>query len=236
MNIILFPILLVLIGILLIFFSKSIRPKLLRLLSWKVGAIFTGLYLGVLSMFVPVLYMLPDKDFIKTDAHKDQAIVTSQNLINNLYNQHFPAEKDLAKLEGIYKNSSQTFPVDSSKLSFNQQTTGSYHVLIERKGVDDGEINISTYVTAQYIGDVNFSKRLFPPVISLKNGILSIRGRNYQSFEFKHFNSDFTVDQFENQNSRINEMSHFGDQIIFIRVPKSLDINKGESEGQIHFI
>lgn len=238
MRTILFLILLFLIGIAIVFIFKSIRPKIFRLLSWKLSSILAGLYLGVLIILVPILYMLPDKDFIKIVENKDQAIATSQNLMNNLYNHHFPAEGDLAKLEGIYRNSSHTFKVDSSKLSFNLQTsTGSYHVFIERKDVDNGEIDVSTYVTAQYMGEVNFTKQLLPPKISLNNGMLSLRAPNYQTLEFKHFNLDFTMDQFKNRSLNPNSMStNYGAQIVYIRVPQSLEINRGVLEDRIQMI
>ncbi|MCO1601177.1 hypothetical protein [Desulfosporosinus nitroreducens] len=189
-------------------------------------------------MLVPILYMLPNKDFVKIVENKDQAIASSSNLMNNLYNQHFPTEGDLDKLEGIYKNSDQTFKLDSSKLSFDLQPgTENYHVLIERKELDDGEIDVSTYVTAQYVGEVNFTKRLLPPAISVDNGMLSLRAPDRQTFEFKQFNIDFTMAQFNNQNSSIHEMSpHFANQIIFIRVPQSLEINRGVSGDRIQII
>lgn len=235
MNII---ILLFLIGIAIVYVVPTIRPKLFMLLSWKKALLLTGLYLGVLIMLVPLFYMLPDIYFHKIVENKAQAIATSQNLMNDLYNHHIPTEGDLAKLEGIYKNSSHTFKIDSNKLSFNlQPNTGSYHVFIERKDVDDGEIDLSTYTTAQYMGEVNFTKRLIPPEITLKNGMLSLGAYNRQTLEFKQFNADFTADQFNNQTSSIHEMStNFGNQIVYLRVPKSLEINRGVLEDRILMI
>lgn len=238
MSRVLSQILLFLIGIAIVFMFKFKRPKFYRPLSWKLSVLATGLYLGVLIMLVPILYMLPAKDFIKTVESKDQAIASSLNLMNNLYNQHFPTEGDLDKLEGIYKNSDQTFKVDSSKLSFDlQPNIGNYHILIERKDIDDGEIDVSTYVTAQYVGKVNFTKRLLPPAISVKNGMLSLRAPDRQTFEFKQFTIDFTMAQFDNQNPSIHEMSpHFSNQIIIIRVPQSLEINRGVLGDRIQII
>jgi len=238
MSRVLSQLLLFLIGIAIVFMFKFKRPKFYRPLSWKLSVLATGLYLGVLIMLVPILYMLPAKDFIKTAEDKDQAIASSLNLMNNLYNQHFPTEGDLDKLKGIYKNSDKTFKLDSSKLSFNLQPgTENYHVLIERKDLDDGEIDVSTYVTAQYVGEVNFTKRILPPTISVENGMLSLRAPDRQTFEFKQLNVDFTMAQFNNQNSSIHEMSsHFANHIIFIRVPQSLEINRGVLGDRIQII
>ncbi|HBV85864.1 MAG TPA: hypothetical protein DEF42_04200 [Desulfosporosinus sp.] len=237
MNSLLLLILLFLIGIVIISLFQSLRSKITRLLSWRLSAIIAGLYLGFLAMLVPILYLLPANDFIKTVENKEQAISNSQILMNDLYNQKFPSEEDLAKLEGVYKNSSHTFKVDSNKLSINLRTkTGSYHVLIQEKDVDDNEINVSAYVTAQYMGEVNFTKQLAPPAISLKNGILFLTTPNYQTLEFKQFNSDFTVDQFKHQNSNNGLSTNFGEQIIYIHVPKNLEINRDGLEDRIQLI
>ncbi len=238
MNIILLPIFLVLIGITIVFIVPIIRSRVLGVLSWKKTLILAGLYLGILITLVPILYLLPDEAFIKQVNNKDQSIRTSQNLMNALYSHQIPAEVDLAKMEGIYKNSSNSFKLDSNKLSFNIQVSmGSRHVFVERKPVDDGEIDISTYVTAQYMGEVNFTHQITPPTFTFHNGTLSLIAPGYQTLMFRQFNADFTVDQFKKQNSAIPGMStNFGGQIIYIRVPKSLLIDGGQYPDQIQMV
>ncbi|SDG11256.1 hypothetical protein [Desulfosporosinus hippei] len=238
MNAMISLLLIFLIVIVIVFFIPVVRAKLFTLLSWKITLTLAGLYLGILMMIVPILYILPENCLIKNNETKDQVVATSQNLISDLYNKRVPSERDLSKLEGIYKNSSHTFNADSNHLSVNiQASTGSRHVFIERKAVDDGQIGVSSYATAQYIGDVNFTKLISPPTFTLQNGTLSLKPPGHQILNFKQLNADFTINQFSNRNYAIHELStNFGEQIVYIRVPKSLVIDKGQHTDQIQMV
>ena len=234
MNLILLPLLLLLIVIVIRLIVPIIRTKISAFISWRRSFIAAGLYLGVLIVLVPILYLLPDEGFIKLIEDRNQAETISQNAITDLTN-HIPLVGDLDKQKGLYKNSSHTFKVDTKKLAFNGSANAINQIFIERKDVDDGEIEVCTYVTTQSAGNFDFTKLVLPPVISYENGTLSFKSANQQKLDFNRFNSDFTVAQFKNLNMGVeNGMSWgFGWKVIYIRVPKSLEIDKGKYNNQI---
>ncbi|WP_156146219.1 hypothetical protein [Desulfosporosinus sp. I2] len=199
-----------------------------------------GLYLGLLIILVPTLYMLPDKSFVKLMDDKDQAIVLSQDAISSMY-QHLPLAVNLDTQQGIYRLSSQTFKVDTKQLSFNIDgaiNSGNHQIFVERKDVDDGEIEVSTYEATQLVGGIDFTKLILPLTVSYQNGTLSFRSAGRQTFDFRQFNPDFTVNQFKGQTFwDLNRGSSiFSGQIIYLRVPKSLEIDQGKYNDYIRML
>lgn len=61
----------------------------------------------------------------------------------------------------------------------------------------------------------------------------------FQTLEFKQFKNDFTIDQFKLQNfgNFVGMSASFGEPVIYIRVPKSMEIDQGMySDDQIQMI
>jgi len=210
------------------------------LLTWKRSFICAGLYLGILVLMVPILYVLPNKGFIKVSANGNQADTVYHNVFNDLYNRDNNLPLDLDQQEGLYKNSSQTFKTESNKLSFNLDPNfNPPRIFVERKAVDDCEINVSTYAAIQSVGGIDFTKLIQPPAMSFQKGTLSFRSNNLQVLSLKKFNPDFTVDQFINglSGSIQSPLGSYGfGQVIYLRVPKSLQIDTGAYSNQIQMI
>jgi len=242
MNFILLPLMLLLIVIVIKFVGPIIRTRVSGVMTWKRSFIFAGIYLGVLILLVPVLSMLPDKDYIKLIDNRVEAFGLSHTNIDNFdFLNHLPTEGSLKKQQGIYKISSHTFKIDTNKLSFifyEPNLNGNYRIYVKRKDVDDGEIGVSTYATTQLVGGIDFTKLILPPAVSFQKGTLSFRAPSRQTLDFKQFKNDFTVDQFKLQNygNLVGMSASFGSQIIYIRVPKSMEINKGMYSDQIQMI
>jgi hypothetical protein len=209
-------------------------------LTWKRSFILAGLYLGVLILMVPILSLLPDKGNIKLIDNRVEAFGLSQSIIREFgYFNHLPTEESLDKQQGLYKISSNTFNIDrnTNKISFILQ--GRYQIFVEQKDVDDEKVEVSTYATTQLAGGIDFTKLMLPPVISLEKGTLSIKSPSRQTLEFKQFKNDITIDQFKLQNfgNFVGMHTSFGEQVIYIRVPKSVAIDKGmNSDDQIQVI
>lgn len=216
-----------------------IRTKMSGLLTWKRSFICACLYLGILVLMVPILYVLPNEGFIKVSVNSNQASTLYRNVFNDLFNRDNNLSLDLDKQEGLYKSSSQTFKIVTNKVSFNLDPDFSPpRIFVERKAVDDGEINVSTYVGTQSVGGIDFTKLILPPVIKHQKETLPIL-MNYQKINLKKFNTDLTVDQFKNgiKGSINSQSGNFGfGQVIYIRVPKSLEIDKGSYSDQIQII
>lgn len=219
--------------ILTLFFSmNTIRHWMTNHLSWKRNIFFAGSYLAILILLVPLSYLLPRQGFIQTDTEKSQLSLNSSDDIVTL----FSSVDNPDQIKGIYKNKSQIFKVDSDSLNFHTPNQGVYQILIKRKAVDDGEVEVSSYTTEQFFGDFNYTKDISAQTIDLQNGMLSIQQVSYhKTLEFKQFIADFTVDQFKHVNP--NSIGFNGNpywNIIYLRVPKSLEIE--DSSSNVHFL
>ena len=221
--------LLIVVIIAIAYIVPKIGSKITRI-TWKGSLRLSGLYLGILILVIPIYYFLP-KEGTNNVENRNNAVAISQKTMNNLLNQHLSPEDNLDDLPGLFKNSSYTFQVDTKKLSFNlPSNAGIYPILIVPKKVDDGIIEVRTYITTQFVGEIDYTKFVSPPVITLQNGTMSFE-ITHQSLHFIQCTADFTVNQFKNQNiGNENGLSTtFGDKVVYIRVPKSLEVDTKEN-------
>ena len=239
MNVILLPLLILLIVVVLRDIVPMIRLKISAFVTWRRSFILAGIYLGILIVLVPILYLLPNKGFVMLEENRNQAETISRNTLADLFN-HLPLKGDLDKQPGLYKNSSHIFKVDAKKLALNGSDNGSNQIFVERKNVDDGEIEVSTYAATHTAGNIDFTKLILPPVMTYENGMLYIKSANRQQLDFKQFDSDFTVAQFKSLTlgvgNGVSSSFGFGWKMIYIRVPKSLEIDEGKYNGKIQMI
>lgn len=223
----LLPILLLLFFGFLVFLVKGLRPRLNRLITWRNNLLFAGAYLVLLLLLVLVSTFLLKGGFLQSSEGADLITKSPQDWAD-IDRNHFPPKVNLDQYPEIYKNSSQTFKLNSNTLTFEDSSSTGYNLLIERKSTNDGEIEVSTYVSPHYAGGFDFTKKVLPPMISLENGgRMSFQAPTSQNLEFIRFNPVFTVNQFKQVNqNHPSEMysSRFGWKAIYLRVPKNLEI------------
>lgn len=171
---------------------------------------------------------LPNNEFIQSSRDENLLLTKlPQDWTNDLNAYRFPPEGDLDELPEIYKNSNQIFKLDSNIITLiNSSNIEDNQIRIERKDTDDGEVEVSTYIGPHYAGGVDFTRLVLPPKIILEKGMLSIQAPTQQNLEFKRFDAGFTVNQFEQvkQNSGEMNSAHIGWKVVYIRVPKNLEI------------
>lgn len=237
MSILLLPFLLLLIFIVIRYILPMIRLKMYAFITWRKSLILACIYLGILILLVPILYVLPNKGFMKSIGTPSQFNIISQIEIAD-WLANLPEEGDFPKQPGIYNNSSNTYKVDSKKLAIEGFSKGHYQIFVGRKTVDDGEINVSSYIATHSADYIDFTKLVLPPTSTYKNGTLFLKPANYQTFDFKQFSSDFTVKQFKTRAMEAeNGMTLvFGWKVVYIRVPKSMEIDLSQTNVQIQMI
>lgn len=228
MNIISLPSLLLFTALVIVVIAPKLRSKVGSLITWKRTMILAGLYLGILIISVPILHLLPDKGSFKL-------VEISKEAIN-----WATFEGDFDKQPGLHKNSSHIYKVDNNKVTFDiASNMGNYQIFVERKGKDDGQIEVSTYAELQFRAGINITELVLPPIITFQNGIISLQVSQQQRLDFKQFKMDFTVAQLKNSDKfNSGSYSDFGKKVICIRVPKSMDIDKGNNdyEGRIQML
>ncbi|WP_425803458.1 hypothetical protein ACHOLT_17980 [Desulfitobacterium sp. Sab5] len=221
-NIGLFIILGVIIVFLFLMAQLSVRI-LSRYVSWKRNILFAGVYLAILILLVPLSYLLPRQEFTQAETNKNEMNLSSPEDVVTL----FSSEDNPDQIKGIYKNKSQTFTAHVNSLSFDSSVNrGNNLVFIKRKAVDDGEVEMSSYTNELLVGGINYTKFILPPNVLLDDGYLSIKEPSHQSFEYKQFMADFTIDQFKHLNSKsLDSYSNQDWNIIYLYVPQSMEIH-----------
>jgi hypothetical protein len=217
-------------GILIFLLVRVILPWMSQRITWKRNVLGIGLYLAILTMLVPLTYLLPRQGFLQPSRDESQMALVSPEVVVGL----FSSVKNPDQLQGVIKNNSQTFKLNEDSLTLDEfGNRGDYHVFIKRKDRDDGEIEVSTYIPEQLIGGFDSAKGVLPPEILLRNGRLVINPPEHQNLEFKRFMADFTVDQFKhlNQESLDIYKASFLWKAIYIKVPQNLtiDYSKGSN-------
>ncbi len=238
MNMILSPLLLVVFVTFIFFLAKNLRPRLNRLLRWKNNLLFAGAYLALLLLLVPISAFFLKEGSFQQSVEKNFMTKSPKEWADDyFYPIPLPPKGNLDNNPEIYRNSSQKFKLNSSTLTLESSPSSEYNqILIERKDTDDGEVEVNTYIAPFYAGSIEFTKMVLPPKISLVDGIMSFQAPVNQILEFKRFNSDFTVNQFKQDNQNTREMSsaHFGWKAIYLRVPQNLEIiNNGGNNVQM---
>lgn len=209
-----------------LFSMRAIRPWINRYISWRRNVILAGVYIAVLIVLVPICLLLPRREFMQTsgDRESDQTVMVAPiGLMNG-----FPLDGNLDQIKGIYRNSNQTFKLDKDKLTFDDSARkGNYKILVKRKAIDDGQIEVSTYITGYFVGKLDFTELVLPPSIFIQKGILSIEDPSPQNLNFIAFTADFTLNQFKHLNLQPNDSfsSQLGMRLIYLSVPKSLEID-----------
>jgi hypothetical protein len=171
---------------------------------------------------------------MRSDVNANKTEAFSQNYNGDIYYNF--AKGNIDKQQGVYKNKSVTFKIDKKTLGFKISDNSGYNqIFIERKDVDNGQIEVNTYVAKHFINGIDITKLLLPPNISFQNGILTVGSNEQQILDFKKFTPDFTLEQFKPTSAENNQsMSmNFAGRVVYIRAPKSLEIDKGTSNVNI---
>ena len=220
--------LLVIVIAFLYFMAKGLWPVITRRLTWKNNLIWVGIYFVLLLFLVPVFALLPKHDFVHSskDGDKELLIQAPRDWSEDSWKYHIPPDGRFEEQSGLYKNSSQTFQVDTNQITLESLANTGYLIYIERKDSDDKVIEVSSYVAPHYADAIDFTRMVSPPRISFEKGILTIEAPSQQNLQFKSLNDSFTVNQFKQKdsNTQRGNFSVFGGKAVYIQIPKNLEI------------
>ena len=222
--------------------TKGLWPRINRRLTWKNNLLLAGAYLVLLFLLVPLSALIPQDDFVRSSKDGDKELFITQaprDWSADSRKYHIPLDGHFDEQSGLYKNSSQSFQMDTNQLTLvGSANTGYERIFIERKDSEDGEIEVSSYVAPHYADAVDFTRMVSPPKISFEKGTMTIEAPSQQNLVFKNESDSFTVGQFKpnNQNARKGNASIFGGKAIHIRIPKNLEIHDEGFQGQINWV
>lgn len=230
MSIIGLPIAVVILVIVIMLASK-LGTIVVTFMSWRKSAIIAGVYLLGLILSVVIAAVSPNNGFgLMERSHTGGSIQKGDVWVTT-----YPSirtQKDFESQPGLYLNSRQTFKIDQGtvKLGF-APNPGHFQIYVEQKETDDGKIDVLTYSTPFYVGDIDYTKLLQPPKVTFQDGLLVIEPVR-QTLTLKLFKTNFTLSQFEGKNAvnlQNGLSSSFGWSDVLLRVPKGTKIDKGQN-------
>lgn len=200
----------------------------IKIPSWRTGALISTIYLSILIVSVPVCYLLSADSFhtVVWDRSLDQ---TKMQVYNNL--ESYAEQGKLDQLSGLICTDIHSFNFPGNTLSLKVDDPSRVStIFIVRKTLDDGIIDVSTYTTGSTINGTDFTDLAGPPKLSLQADVLTVESGLNKNINIRKFEKDFTVVQFTKQ---MNEFTgngiDFGDTILYIQVPKNLEIQQGNN-------
>ncbi|MBS4192665.1 hypothetical protein KHA94_21220 [Bacillus sp. FJAT-49705] len=114
---------------------------------------------------------------------------------------------------------------DYSNQSLKVEITGPVSpVYVERKDRDDGKIEALVYTNGLIVSGYDFSDKLVPINFRLENDTFSVLHPEHQSINLSIVRNEFTINQFTGQQA-INDVSRVGNMEVYLKVPKSLQLN-----------
>ncbi|QED46254.1 hypothetical protein [Cytobacillus dafuensis] len=114
---------------------------------------------------------------------------------------------------------------DYSNQSLKVEITGLVKpVYVERKDLDDGIIEALVYTNGFYVSGYDFSDKLVPINFRLENDTLSVLYPDQQTINLSIVRNEFTINQFTGQQA-FNDVSGIGNMEVYLKVPKSLQLN-----------
>ncbi|HZK24582.1 MAG TPA: hypothetical protein VFC74_04265 [Oscillospiraceae bacterium] len=220
---IVWPSILILLGI----FSGIARTARV---SFRQTRITVSLYLAVLLIFTGAFYLVADAK----EAASAQDIQVAEAEAEAMQLQFYAAlEKGrLSKLEGIQINGYWNFTYYDDVLYLTTAADQYFEplVAIERKEINDGKIDVTSYTTSlKFKGDLLGNS---PSVRRIDNKLELTNAAQFEMVAFA-FTKDWTMQQFSDSsnNWHWNMSSLLGAQAVVIQVPKDLQVEVEVEQG-----
>ncbi|MBC8059674.1 MAG: hypothetical protein H7Y18_03315 [Clostridiaceae bacterium] len=181
---------------------------------------FFFLYCFLLIVSAVTLNLIPQKNFIKTETTNEGLVTKSNrdNISNLISKGNFQDSKIFVQKDNW------SFNYSDKKLKIIN--SNNMKVVVDRKNVDDGKIEVLNYMINTTYQGINITNMTSPSKVQLtKDELVLVEDENYK-VNIAQFNLDFTTSQFLKNASTQNNQSSLGffiDTIMYIKIPKSLE-------------
>lgn len=220
---------LIFIIILIVFFSM-IKIKNPSLIPVKYKKYLVISYCAILIVSTLILYFIPKSNFLSNKPNSN--IITTPSLENF---KDLASKGKLNASDSFTKNGNWSFDYTGKKLIISDSSM-TFTLVGERKTVDDGKIEVMNYVTDSSFNDINITDKIKPASAKLNKNTLRLYDEPNSPIKINQFSFDFTISQFikdsPNQNNT-NISSSLGMRIVYIRIPKNLQIDADSKTFQL---
>jgi hypothetical protein len=136
--------------------------------------------------------------------------------------------RQLEKIDEKYISAEHSFEgVEQQTLRLTSNLENWSHIYVDRKDVNDGKIEAVIYQPSLIIDGADFSEVLEPYEIKLEGDKLTIHS-NQQAVNMAIMHSPFPVRQLTNV-SMMHHSSSGGDQLIYLQIPRDLELEDAEN-------
>lgn len=182
-------------------------------------------YMLVLILSLPLVYVLKTDDFNKqfkqSDADQNQIALIQSNFYDSINS------GNITNIEK-YKVNSFRFTDIVDELRFDVATSsGLIPTWVQKKPINDGIIEVSTYKTPYVVGGLDITSQLPPLEIFIYKGVLKVESKRIDLNTYR-FNTNFPTTQFHKNSTEFNNQSYYGVQGVYVSIPKDMvvDIEK----------
>ena len=186
---------------------------------WAVGA-----YLAILIISMVISNVLPVKGL--TELEKVNSNVLDQES-TSLYDAAIAGNINQYDQKFLLKSWDFKFKQQQLEITTNNDTSYNITFIVERKGQNDGHIEIGFYMTRSEVNGVDISKLVHPPGLEITGNRLRLTNSSKNQLRLSQFSNVFTVKQFNGENFFGHESySSEGQAILYLKVPQNLKIIK----------
>lgn len=166
------------------------------------------------------------------------------------------AEKEVERFyDAVYEgrtediDPSYVFKKEEVDYPYNQLTISMYSseddgfgvpIIVERKEINDDNIEVIYYRTKPSAYEMELTKELKPIQMTWSNDALILGIPERQEFNFNLFKKEFPISQFfgseVEERYEIDPTYSIGDEAIYLRVPRDLEVIEGTDEVYIDFV
>lgn len=146
------------------------------------------------------------------------------------------AENKLDFSKDFIKKASYNFNYNKKENLEIRTTSNDVILVAEKKSVDDGKIEVMNYDANSYFNGTNITNKIKPPSITLTDNELQLLYLDNSTTQVKtmQFDVDFSTNQFINKTRYTRSLDYsasFGIKIIYIKIPKGLEITTSSPTG-----
>ncbi|MFD2442462.1 hypothetical protein ACFSO7_00380 [Bacillus sp. CGMCC 1.16607] len=215
---ILLLVLLVSIPAIFLFFRARIKFVTVKVTHW-----ILFIYVGLLMLSVVVAPLLPG-----TVLSHDRIREENQYPIYD-----FLLEGKLDEIDSKSIVQKQGFEYENKVLTITLNKEAGTNIFVERKTTDDGKIDAFVLSEGLLVNDLDFTDKVLPIQFSLTDQTLAIHYPKQQKIDITLINREFVIKQFKGESIRNDRVSGFGEQKIYLRIPKNLKLNE---MNNIHYV
>ncbi|HHY73223.1 MAG TPA: hypothetical protein GX497_08350 [Bacillus bacterium] len=191
-------------------------------------------YIAILLIATVITFGFTIKPESKVERVSDKEIAKAVEAENNFY--HYVEAGMLANADGVFVNKEWQFPYEDRRLIITSTAIDGSQawVVVERKKEikGDNQIDIIQYMTKSIIDDYDYSHLLEAPKITVNKQEVQIIPTKRTELKLAKFTKEFTISQFTDDqfvNERIfGDVNHVrGQNVLYLRVPASLEVVEG---------